>query len=66
MEARKLLTGFSPEPSTSSDLTQLLAQVGLELWQAPQGFWAVRLKPALVPTPVTRLRLRRPLTGRTQ
>jgi hypothetical protein len=26
------------------NVTELLAEAGLELWQAPEGFWAVRLK----------------------
>ncbi len=58
MGATKLLTGLPPKPSSFPDLSRTLAEAGLELWQAPEGFWAVRLKQAPVPAPV--LRLRRP------
>jgi hypothetical protein len=26
-------------------LARLLDEAGLELWQAPEGFWAIRIKP---------------------
>ena len=58
MDAKTVLTGFLGEPVSRPDLVDLLAQAGLELWQAPEGFWAVRLKQAAVTAPV--LRLRRP------
>jgi hypothetical protein len=44
MDAKTVLTGFSGEPISRPDLVNLLAEAGLELWQAPEGFWAVRLK----------------------
>jgi hypothetical protein len=60
MGARNLLTGLSPKSSSLPDLARMLAEVGLELWQAPEGFWTVRLKqtPLLVPAQPTR-RVRR-------
>jgi hypothetical protein len=45
-KAKTVLTGFLGEPISRPDLVTLLAEVGLELWQAPEGFWTVRLKPA--------------------
>ena len=45
MEAKKALTGFSGS-AVWADLKGMLASAGLELWQAPEGFWAVRIKPA--------------------
>ena len=33
----------------TQETRELLAQAGLEIWQAPEGFWAVRLKQAAVP-----------------
>lgn len=56
MEARKLLTGIPSKSSSLPDLARMLAEAGLELWQAPEGFWAVRLKPAAMPLPVVRMR----------
>jgi hypothetical protein len=41
-------------------LQGLLSEAGLEIWQAPEGFWAVRLKLAPVPPLLARPR-RRPL-----
>ena len=28
------------------DVAQMLEAAGLQLWQAPEGFWAIRVKPA--------------------
>jgi len=47
-EPRKLLTGFFEKPLSRPELMHQLAEAGLELWHAPEGFWAVRLKPAPV------------------
>jgi hypothetical protein len=41
-----------------ANVAELLAEAGLELWQAPEGFWAVRLKPAALPLSVVRPRRR--------
>lgn len=41
------LTGVTPEPALAT-LVQLLDAAGLELWQAPEGFWTIRAKPAVV------------------
>ena len=61
MGATKLLTGLSPQSSSLPDLARRLAEAGLELWQAPEGFWAVRLKQAAVLAPAKPpRRLRRP------
>ncbi len=57
MDTKTVLTGFLEEPLSRSELMHLLAEAGLELWQAPEGFWTVRLKQAAMPTrPVRRLR----------
>jgi hypothetical protein len=64
--------GAASPPSPAFDLTQirqmtatptevareLLADAGLELWQAPEGFWTVRLKqtPAVLAKPARRPR----------
>jgi hypothetical protein len=45
---------LSTESPSRPDLAHRLAEAGLDLRQAPQGFWAVRLKPA--PLPVVRMR----------
>jgi hypothetical protein len=66
MDAKTVLTGFLGEPISRPDLVDLLAEAGLELWQAPEGFWAVRLKQASADTSVSRLRLRRPPARRAQ
>jgi hypothetical protein len=60
-ESKRALTGFLAEPVSRPDLVELLDQAGLELWQAPEGFWAVRVKQSaeLVPAKPPR-RLRRP------
>lgn len=58
MEARKLLTGLPSKSSSLPGLARILAEAGLELWQSPEGFWAIRLKPAAVPPPVARQRHR--------
>jgi hypothetical protein len=51
VDAKTVLTGFLGEPISRPDLVDLLAEAGLELWQSPEGFWAVRLKSAPVPAP---------------
>jgi hypothetical protein len=58
VDAKTVLTGFLDEPISRPDLVDLLAEAGLELWQAPEGFWAVRLKRVAVLAPVVRLRRR--------
>lgn len=61
LEPKTGLTGFSEEqPATrGSDIRTLLAEAGLELWQAPEGFWAIRAKPAATsPKPQRRRRAR--------
>ncbi len=55
MDAKTVLTGFLGQPVSRPDLANLLAEAGLELWQAPEGFWAVRLKQAPAPL-VSRIR----------
>jgi hypothetical protein len=56
MDANKVLTGFFRGPLPRSELVTLLAQAGLELWQAPEGFWAIRLKPVAMAKPDRRPR----------
>jgi hypothetical protein len=58
MEAKKVLTGFPEEPISHPELSHLLAAAGLELWQSPAGFWAVRLKQPSVAAPAVQLRRR--------
>lgn len=58
VDAKTVLTGFLGEPISRPDLVDLLAEAGLELWHAPEGFWAVRLKPDMVPSPAARPRRR--------
>ena len=60
MNAKTDLTGFLGEPLSRPELMHLLAEAGLELWQAPEGFWAVRLKPAAMPPHPDRPRYRPP------
>jgi hypothetical protein len=58
-----VLTGVEQELPEDRVLS-LLDEVGLELWQAPQGFWAIRVKPAVMATQPTRPAKRRRLEGR--
>ena len=58
MNAKTVLTGFFGEPLSRPDLVHQLSEAGLELWQAPEGFWAVRLKLATAPVPAVRPRRR--------
>lgn len=54
------LTGFAREHDSRRSLVVLLEEAGLELWQAPEGFWAIRVKPAATPgSPPRRRRARR-------
>lgn len=57
MDAKTVLTDFSAEMPPRPEVARLLAEAGLELWQAPEGFWAVRLKPG-APLPATQPRRR--------
>jgi hypothetical protein len=59
MSAKRLLTGFSAEAGAVPELTSALDEVGLELWQAPEGFWAIRVKPAAPPLRPRRARRRK-------
>jgi len=45
IDPNSILTGNEPEPLEGRILA-LLDEVGLELWQAPEGFWAIRTKRA--------------------
>jgi hypothetical protein len=58
MSSKNDLTGFSGSVISPHDLARLLDQAGLELWQAPEGFWAIRVK-AAAPAPETAPRRRR-------
>jgi hypothetical protein len=64
VDTKTVLTGFLGEPLSRPDLRHLLDEAGLELWQAPEGFWAIRVKPAAAPTPPARPARRRRLEGR--
>jgi hypothetical protein len=63
VDAKTVLTGFLAEPISQPELVHLLAEAGLELWQAPEGFWAIRVKPMAVPTPPAQPARRRRLEG---
>jgi hypothetical protein len=54
-EGESGLTGFLTRPASRRDLERQLEEAGLELWQAPEGFWTVRLKQAVL-APVNRAR----------
>ena len=45
MDVKEGLTGFRAERDSEDSIVALLAKAGLELWQAPEGFWAIRAKP---------------------
>jgi hypothetical protein len=63
IDPNSILTGGEPEP-LEGRISALLDEVGLELWQAPEGFWAIRAKRAAMPTqPAPRSR-KRHLEGR--
>lgn len=49
MDGKKVLTGFSLRVRAATELEQMLGEAGLELWQAPEGFWAIRVKPTTPP-----------------
>ncbi len=59
MDTKTVLTGFLGQPISRPDLVTLLAEAGLELWQAPEGFWTVRVKQAAVASAKPTRRLRR-------
>jgi hypothetical protein len=50
-KAKKVLTGFLEEPAGWPRTQALLDAAGLELWQAPEGFWAIRLRQPPKPMP---------------
>jgi hypothetical protein len=62
MDAKTVLTGFLAEPSFRPEIVRQLDEAGLELWQAPEGFWAIRAKRA-DPTPAARATRRRRAEG---
>jgi hypothetical protein len=53
IDPNSLLTGNESEPLEGRILA-LLDEVGLELWQAPEGFWAIRAKGGVMPSPPNR------------
>jgi hypothetical protein len=60
MEAEKDLTAFAANGALRAEVAALLAEAGLEMWQAPEGFWAIRVKPvASLAKPSRRRRPRR-------
>ena len=46
------------------ELAANLSAAGLELWQAPEGFWAIRVKPAVTSMSPARPARKRRLEGR--
>jgi hypothetical protein len=59
VDAKTVLTGILTAPLSRPKLIHQLTQAGLELWQAPEGFWAVRLKQVVAPVLPFRPRRRR-------
>jgi hypothetical protein len=59
MNAKKGLTSFREGDDSDVSVRTLLAEAGLELWQAPEGFWAIRVKPPAATMPLLRVRRRR-------
>lgn len=53
MNTKKVLTGSEPGDESGHEIRRQLDEAGLELWQAPEGFWAIRLKVA-TPRPAHR------------
>ena len=62
VDPNSILTGNEPEP-LEGRISALLDEVGLELWQAPEGFWAIRAKRTAVPTVPARSAKRRRQEG---
>jgi hypothetical protein len=49
VEPKTDLTGSDGEGAARrSEIEAVLAEAGLELWQAPEGFWAIRVRRASV------------------
>jgi hypothetical protein len=46
MNSKRDLTDFPGAPDPTWNLVEMLNDAGLELWQAPEGFWAIRAKQA--------------------
>lgn len=60
MNPKKDLTGFPGSPDPTWNLVEMLNEAGLELWQAPEGFWAIRTKrTSVVKQPAHPMRKRR-------
>ena len=51
MDSKNELDRFRAKSDSRRPLVALLEDAGLELWQAPEGFWAIRAKPVAAPTP---------------
>lgn len=49
MDPKKDLTASRTENDSPRSIATMLDDAGLELWQAPEGFWAIRVKPAATP-----------------
>ena len=64
MNPKKDLTDFPGQPSPAWNVVDMLDDAGLELWQSPEGFWAIRVKRVAVPTAPARPAKRRRLEGR--
>jgi hypothetical protein len=63
MDPKKDLTDFSGQPDPGCNVVEMLADAGLELWQAPEGFWAIRVKRVSTPAVPNRSAKRRRLEG---
>ena len=64
LEPTRHLTEDSAESDSRPEFAALLAAAGLELWQAPEGFWAIRAKRAAMPTVPARSAKKRRQEGR--
>jgi hypothetical protein len=59
LSTKRTLTAFLEGSALHPDLLQVLTEAGLDLWQAPDGFWAIRLKPTAPAPRSTRRQARR-------
>ena len=59
MNSKKDLTDFPGHPNPAWNVVEMLNQAGLELWQSPEGFWAIRVKRGVVASPVRPAKSRR-------
>jgi len=59
MDSKRGLTAFAAGSEPAAEVKMLLEEAGLELWQAPEGFWAIRVKPSVAPSAASSAKRRR-------